>query len=91
MPQPHPIEPAISIERLPANFDVEYLTDELLNNDRHARGHFFVTLIHTQTGEEKAIDILLSENSFARLSQVLRQHISYQFEIFEWIDIDMPF
>jgi len=63
-----------SIERLPANSSVLYITDELLN-DSKAQGHFFVTLIHTKTGEEKAVDILLSQNSFARLTQVLRQHV----------------
>ena len=70
---------------------VEFITDELVTSDRPAKGHFYVTLISTKTGQERAIDLLLSQNSFARLTQVLRQHISYEWELYEWIDIDLPF
>lgn len=70
---------------------VEFITDDLVTSDRPAKGHFYVTVISTKTGAERAVDLLLSENSFARLTQVLRQHISYEWELFEWIDVDLPF
>lgn len=52
---------------------------------------YLVTMVHRATGQEQSLEVTPERESFAAISTVVRQRFSFEWEIFEWFDMDTPF
>lgn len=73
--------------------DAKYSGGQIINasSDPQRASRYLITLIHRYSGEEKLIDLLIDAAGFTAVMQEIRKHISYEYELFEWIDTQEPF
>lgn len=48
-------------------------------------------MVNRSTSAEELLDIICEGGSFKEMAQEVRRHFSYDWEIFEWFDPEVPF